>query len=205
MIKTHKCRKCGAELTIDENWSHALKKKHDYICDKCNNDRVCKWQRDNPEKARKKNLISQHKYGTLPMDKNKDCSLYLGVVIAEGVLAEVFDNVKRMPNNNRGFDVVCGNGYRIDIKSGCRCNRGGNGSDHWQFSIKQNRIADHFLLLAFDNRENLNPEHIWLIPGCALNGQMGASIAESRLSKWNEYELNIDRVSQCCDTLRGGI
>ena len=131
---------------------------------------------------------------------NPKCSVYLGVYVAERILADVFNNVERMPNGNTGFDFICGKGYKIDVKSACL----GEKSNHWQFQIRQNTIADYFLLLAFDNRNDLNPVHLWLIPGHVLNHQKGTSIAVSTLDRWSEYELTdkLDKVIKCCNTKR---
>jgi len=43
------CRKCGVILT-DENWYVSDKKKHSYICKKCNYKRTKKWQQNNRDK-----------------------------------------------------------------------------------------------------------------------------------------------------------
>ena len=100
----------------------------------------------------------------LPMNKNRQCSSFLGVHVAERVLEATFENVERMPYGNPGFDFICGAGYKIDVKSSCRRYQK-NGSSSWAFGIDKNCDADYFLCIAFDNREHLNPEHLWLIGG----------------------------------------
>ena len=132
---------------------------------------------------------------------NHNCSIYLGVVVAERVLSEVFKNVERMPQGNKGYDVVCGSGYKIDIKSACHTK---NEHTRWAFKIKRNQVADYFLCLAFDNREDLNPQYVWLIPASVVNHLMGAGISISTLDKWAEYELTdkLDDVISCCDTMK---
>ena len=131
---------------------------------------------------------------------NKNCPIYLGVTIAEQLLAKVFKNVKRMPNCNQGFDIICNQGYKIDIKSSTRSkNRNG-----WIFNINHNKIADYFLYLAFDDRKNLNPLHIWLIPSKEINYLIGLRISESKLDKWSKYELTdkLDKVIGCCNIMK---
>ena len=66
-------------------------------------------------------------------------------------------------------------------------------------------MSDYFLCLAFDNREKLNPEHVWLIPCSVVKDQMGITISESALGRWNEYELinTLDKVIGCCNIQRG--
>jgi hypothetical protein len=107
-----------------------------------------------------------------PMSENKDCSLFLGVHVAERVLSNVFKNVQRMPQNNPGYDFICSKGYKIDVKSASLCKildkKHGSVIWRWNFHIRNNTIADYFLLIAFDDRENLNPMHVWLIKGSEL-------------------------------------
>ena len=136
------------------------------------------------------------------MSDNKDCAAFLGVYVAERVLSHVFKHVQRMPNNNPGYDFICGRGYKIDVKSSC-CYHSKTQADRWAFKIRKNQIAEYFLCLAFDNRESLNPEHIWLIPAENISDHENTSISIMRLDKWSEYELDIDRVSTCCNILRG--
>lgn len=150
--------------------------------------------------------IKQH-YDSSPTSggskTNKTCASYLGCTVAERVLSYVFKDVERMPYNNPGYDFICGKGFRIDVKSTCR-RKHETWSDQWGFGIRYNTIADYFLCIAFDNREDLNPEHIWLIPGSDINDKSNAVISESTLDKWSRYELNkLDNVISCCNILRG--
>lgn len=103
-----------------------------------------------------------------PMAEAKDSASYLGVHISEHVLSNFFDHVKRMPLNNPGYDFICGRGYKIDAKSSC-LQHPGDSVPAWRFSIRKNKIADYFVCLAFDNREDLRPQHIWVIPAAAVN------------------------------------
>jgi len=135
------------------------------------------------------------------MGENTSCSAYLGVHVAERVLSHVFKDVEKMPRNNPGFDFICNRGKKIDVKSSCRRHHEKQ-ADNWLFSIKRNRIADHFLCLAFNNRESLNPEHIWLIPSEDVNHLTGASITVTRLDKWARYEQPLDKIVKCCEAIR---
>lgn len=129
---------------------------------------------------------------------NKNCSQYLGVTIAEKILSKIFNNVNRMVYTNPGYDFICNKDYKIDVKS-----RALN-KNQWCFDIKRNTVADYFLCLAFDNRTDLNPQHLWLIPGEILNDKMSATISISTVDKWSIYELTgkLDDVIICCDTLK---
>lgn len=123
--------------------------------------------------------------------KNKECTMYLGVHVAEQVLCRVFKDVEVMPIGNRGYDFIC-NYKLIDVKS---ATLGKNGS--WAFQIRRNTTADFFLCLAFDNRKDLTPLHIWLLPGEKFNHLRGASICPSTIHKWDEYRLDLKKVSDC--------
>lgn len=142
------------------------------------------------------------KYGKIiSMSENKDCTLYLGVHIAERVLSHIFEDVVRMPNGTPGFDFICKKGFKIDVKSSCLSKKG-----YWQFNIKYNKIADYFLLLAFDNREYLNPEHIWLIKRSDLSnkGKILINNAEYSLLYYIKYEQidKLEILKDCCNILR---
>ena len=150
-------------------------------------------------------LVTQRKYryahGAKPASENKQCPIFLGVHVAERVLSKVFKNVEQMPYGHKGFDFRCNKGKQIDVKSSCAQTRD-NQSDRWGFQIRRNQIADYFLCLAFDNREDLNPLHIWLIPGHIINHVTRTSISESTLSKWDEYKLDINKVAACWDSMK---
>ena len=184
----YNCRRCGTPLVIGENITQYMVDHYEYLC------RACK---------RKQNREYDHRSGHCqPMSENKTCSSFLGVCVAEYVLSHVFKNVQRMPINNHGYDFICGHGYKIDVKAACRYHWK-NKADSWSFHIDKNQVAEHFLLLAFDNREDLNPEHAWLIPSSDINDHVSTSIAETRLDRWGAYKLDIDRVTTCCNVIRG--
>ena len=195
------CKKCGVELT-DENWYPSQQKTRDYICKSCDSKRQSKrykqWRAANPERAREKSERNTRKRGHQPFNKNKKCPSYLGVHVAERVLSHVFKNVQRMPMNNPGYDIICNHNKLIDIKSSCK----GKNRNRWSFTIKHNATADYFLCLAFDDREDLNPLYVWLIPGKKINHLTGASISLSTIHKWDEYRLDITKIMLCCDTIR---
>lgn len=133
------------------------------------------------------------------MVTNKNCPTHLGCYIAEQVLTKTFKNVKIMPHNNHGFDVICDKDYKIDIKSAAT----GDKRSSWMFTLDQNKIADYFLCIAFDNRDDLNIEHLWLILGKDVNYRITISISKSTLSKWFKYEQPLDEVIACCNEMKG--
>jgi hypothetical protein len=134
----------------------------------------------------------------LGCENNKDCPTWLGNK-AEIVLMSMFKKVEKMPTMNPGFDFLCGKGYKIDAKSACLTK---NRANSWIFRIRYNKIADFFLCLAFDNRKDLNPLHIWLIPRDKVSHLSCLQISETTLSKWIDYEKPCDKVLSCCDTLK---
>lgn len=150
--------------------------------------------------------IKQH-YDSLPTSggskTNKACASYLGCTVSEQVLSHIFKNVKKMPYGNPGYDFICGKEFKIDVKSTCRRKHEG-WSDQWGFGIRYNTTADYFLCIAFDNRKDLNPEHIWLIPGSYINNKSNAVISESTIDKWSKYELDrLNDIIICCNIMKG--
>jgi hypothetical protein len=141
--------------------------------------------------------IHRRKYAPMPMNINKRCTLFLGVHVAEQVLSNVFKHVERMPIHNPGFDFVCNKGKKIDVKSSCI-----NKDGRWKFKIKQNQIPDFFLAIAFDNRNKLNPMYMWLIPKDVVCHRHAVSVAPSTVGKWDEYQLDIEKVITCCKEMR---
>ncbi len=157
----------------------------------------------------KEEIIKQHKdrrhrIGECrPMEENKECPHFLGIHIAENILQNLFSDIKRMPVTNKGYDLLCKQGFKIDVKSSCRHHRGGT-VDAWSFVINYNQIADYFLCLAFDNRDSLKPEHLWLIPGKDVSHLHTVLISDRAisLSKWEDYEKPLDEVDKHCKRMR---
>ena len=157
------------------------------------NARVRVWEDANPDKVKASRTKHNRKNGHLPMSENKECSQYLGIHKAERLLKHFFDDVEVMPYGHPGYDFVCKNGKKIDVKSSCTRKT----TTRWSFIIDKNTIADYFWCVAFDNREDLNILHIWMLPGDKFNHLTTASISESTLYKWSEYEKPIDEAIIC--------
>lgn len=139
-----------------------------------------------------------------PMEEAKESSAYLGVHVAERALSIFFDHIERMPYGNPGYDFICGKGFKIDVKSSCKyLDNTVNG--YWQFTTKCNSVADYFLCLAFDDRNGLNPMHVWLIPSDLVSNKRAVYIwdSERSLLKWRKYERPLDKVVVGCNILRG--
>jgi len=156
------------------------------------------------------NYLRHEKGVCTPHNKNKDCAQYLGIYIAERILSNIFEDVIRMAINNKGYDFICKKGYKIDVKSVCFSNK--EIKDNWHFTIAGNKFTDYFLLLAFDNRKDLNPLHIWLIKGDEIINRGKLSDKQTfkvqnnihLLSKLKKYEQTnkLDKLKECCNTLR---
>ena len=136
----------------------------------------------------------------LPPEK---CSLFQGL-LAEHIVKCMFNNAKRMPIQNGGFDYLIEE-KRIDVKSSSlRYEKSGT---RWQVNINHNEKADEFLVVALNNRTDLRPMHIWLIPGKLVNHLKGLSITNSAkaLHRWAIYEIvgkKFDVVCDECEVLR---
>lgn len=190
------CRVCGVVLNKD-NWYPSFQKKNSRVCKKCERERLCLWRKANPDKVKAEHTRYNRKRGQRPMNENKECSTFLGVHIAERVLGHVFKDVEVMPYGNHGYDFICNHGKIIDVKSACKCK-----NISWAFHIGRNMIPDYFLCLAFDNREDLNPLHVWLLTGSKFNHLVSTTIRPSTIHKWDEYKLDIAKIATCCEAMR---
>lgn len=150
------------------------------------------------DKQKHKQNEQENKRTHGPMSKNRDCPNYLGIHIAEKLVAKYFKNPFRMPWSNPGYDFICSNGFKIDVKSAILT----TSKNRWLFLINKNKIADYFLCLAYDNRNDLNLLHVWLFPGPDINNKRILSSIPSTISKWFQYEKPIGDMKGCCDTLK---
>ena len=90
----------------------------------------------------------------------------------------------------------------IDVKASC-IHTDKYKNIYWRFFIKKNLIPDYFLFLAFDNRVNLTPLYMWLLPSEKVNFLTNTVISKTMINKWDEYKLEIDKVISCCNILKG--
>jgi hypothetical protein len=203
MILKH-CNGCGKDKPLSDFTFHKTGKevgKPVSRCKECCNKTTARWTKNHPDNKRINARNSSYKKGIRPASENKSCSLYLGCIVAETVLSHEFPGFKRMPPKNSGYDYECPKGFKIDIKSACR-RHPKDACDKWVFYIGKNKIADYFLLLAFDSREKLNPEYVWLVPGNVVNDKGNVTISITNLYKWMQYERPLDNVVKCCNRLK---
>lgn len=103
----------------------------------------------------------------LPMEENTYCAHYLGTIVAERqygrvILPEMFGGIeKEMPYGNPSYDFLVKGNIKVDVKSCCL--REMKGWVGWEPHVRHNNATDYFLILAFDDRENLNLVYVWLI------------------------------------------
>lgn len=174
-ITFKRCNQCKKTLPTTEFYPH----NRDVLRSEC---KAC--SKKHPERTSYKDL--------------KSCSTYLGVHVAERVLANVFKDVNRMPLNYPGYDFICNHGKKIDVKSSCKTKT----KQRWEFNTNKNTTADYFLCIAFDNRRSLTPLHLWLIPGKIINHQTKSTISLKTIHKWDAYTIDISKTIECCDAIK---
>lgn len=200
------CPRCG-QIKPTDAFSIHHKGKYTGLpfswCKMCSRSATKRWEQANPDH----HIEYRQRVGiTRPLENAKDCSTYLGVYVAERALSRFFDNIQRAPRCTPGYDFICGKGFKIDVKGACQI-RHSSGYPCWYFNIKQNKVADYFLCLAFDTREDLNPVHVWLIPGTDINCRTGLYIfaGPRSIARWKKYERPLDKVNTCCEEMRSPI
>jgi len=183
-----RCPKCGELKELSQFNKHKNRKDaHQSLCRDC---------------CHKAGIIRIREVrGSIPMSENKECPSYLGVAIAERLVRHLFTDVVTMPNGNSGYDFVCNHDKKIDVKSACTT-MNNKRYPYWVFNIRNNQVADYFLLLAFDSRENLTPLHQWLIPGNVLNHLIGTTISPSTIHKWDKFSQPIKAAQICCNAMK---
>ena len=217
-IETKTCYKCGETKPLDE--FHKNKSKKDgrgTECKNCKKELATKYHQEHREeekeyfgeyyqkhKERIKKRVKERekqKRGCHTMYKNKSCAQYLGVVIAERLCKHLFKDVEMMPHGFPGYDIVCNRGKKINVKAAC-ITLTPSKNPRWQFKINCNTTADFFICVAFDNRTDLNPLHLWMIPGSEINKKGNTSISPPTIHKWDEWKMEINDAQICCTEMK---
>ena len=205
------CSKCGISKSLDDFYRDKRAKDNKQSqCKECMSKKNKKYrQKHRSEKSEyDKKYYLKHKdevrqrTGQVSMYENKLCSSYLGVVVAERLCRHLFKDVEVMPYGNTGFDIICNKGMKIDVKSKCTDYTNKSKIPRWKFTINYNIVADYFIFVAFDNRIDLNPLHMWMIPGKEINHRASKSIALSRIHKWDKWKRDINDAQLCCAELK---
>lgn len=215
MNPTKTCIRCGIMKTVIEFTND--KSENDGKCVYCkmcikekyqdNREKIAKRRKiiyENGGRQKRKNYYEnggRQKQGHVSMYENKSCSSYLGVVIGERLCRFLFKDVETMPYGSPGYDIICNKGKKINIKTKCIVLK--QEKIRWIFSIRQNKIADYFILIAFDNVKDLNPLYMWMIPGYEVNNQISVSISLSMIHKWDKWKMNINDAQLCCTEMKG--
>ena len=144
-----------------------------------------------------------------PMSENVECTTYFGIWIAENYIFKTFEDADKAPYGTIGYDWICNKGMKIQCKARCL-----DSSNRWNYNIANrkgdyNTIADYFIISAWDNRESLNPLHVWvfhrddIIRGKPFLMRLSISISntENGLEEFKEFEVTnrLDKLKQLCN------
>ena len=154
-----------------------------------------------------------------PMQDNPDCSAWFGSFIAENYIIGTFEDPVKMPYGNPGYDWICKQGQKIDSKARCLEYKG-IGWSGWKFLIKYNNIADYFILSAWDNRDSLNPLHVWIFHkndmvrkgrGCCSGrvkfwkrDMFSITNTPEKLKEFAQFEVTgrLEKLKEICDRIK---
>jgi hypothetical protein len=139
-----------------------------------------------------------------PIKENRRDARFLGTYIAENGIAKIYEGSQRMAYYNRGYDILCPKGYKIDVKATVL-----NQYNIFNFTINKNKIADYFALVVFNNIIELVPIHMWIIKsdenidGRIINKLTKLTIPNEpkHLSKYGKYEKldKLDVLKNLCE------
>ncbi len=159
---THICKHCNKEFTkVGGYKTHGI---YGFVCDECRR----KYKNNN------KRLNNYKRGRQKPMTDNPSCSAYRGCYRAENFVFDYYGIDQIMPYGHHGYDCVY-NGSKLEIKSSTPYIRGKG--RNWQFAIRENKIADIFVLVAYDDKSSTIPSHIWELPASLVNNKQCLSIA----------------------------
>jgi hypothetical protein len=97
---------------------------------------------------------------TNPYKENRTDNRFLGVYIGENAIHKIYEGSERKKLNNKGYDIICQKGYKIDVKTTILSQY-----NTYVFDISKNKTADYFVMIGFNNIIDLKPLHIWIIRG----------------------------------------
>ena len=211
MNSTKTCSKCSETKPLNEFYNKKSSKDGKMShCKECDHKKCKKYREEHEEEKSEYDKIwyqnhkdeIRQKAGNQSMYENKLCAQYLGIVIAERLVRHLFKDVEMMPNGFPGYDIICNKGKKINVKAGC-VTLANKKNPCWIFGINLNKVADFFILVAFDNRTDLNPIHLWMIPGNEINDhKTNISISLSRIHKWDKWKRDINDAQICCAEMK---
>lgn len=145
----------------------------------------------------------------LPMCESKDSnwSVYFGNFIVENYIIKTFEYPVKMPPNNPGFDWICKKGQKIQCKA--RCLKYDGKWSGWHFTINFNKMADYFILSAWDSKDSLVPLHVWIfhkddiVRGIKFWRRETFSISNTpeKLKEFEKYEVTdrLEKLKELCN------
>lgn len=124
---------------------------------------------------------NHQKRGILPTKDSPESPLYFGEYIEKKYVSSIFEDVKpfEYPKNKYGrildvhkpYDWICKNGYKIKHVSSCirtdssHKHRNGTPIPYYSFLLRKNPVPDYWIISGWDNRDNLEPQYVWIING----------------------------------------
>ena len=175
-----------SEFYIRSKYNQTLRSE----CKKCSNMSSKRWYDSNKDYVKELTDNRRWENGGTPMDKNIECTMYLGVHIAENLWNVILTDSVLMNPANPGYDILFNDNIKIDIKASVL--RIDDEYPCWSFNIQYNKIPDFFGLTAFDNRDNLNIQYMWLIPGYKINDKYRIRIYPKKINNWKKYLIISD-------------
>jgi hypothetical protein len=116
-----------------------------------------------------------------PMEDTPDCPEYFGICIGEKYVSQVFEDSKPVPYGTPGYDWEW-NDLKVQHKARCLNTLGV--PRYWRFTrLDYNKIAQKFVISGWDNRNTLNPKHIWIFDK--------DEIMSDGLPFWNRHDFKI--------------
>ena len=221
--KTKTCSECHETKSLDEFYKQKKgkygKKTHCKDCDKKQSRKyrqthkkeikeksIKDWEEHREYKLKQKRKYYENggreKQGSKSMYEDKSSAQWLGIVIGERLCRHLFKDVEVMPYGFPGYDFICNKGMKINIKTACVTFSNGK-YPSWSFTIDHNTVADYFICVAFDNRTDLNPLHIWMIPGKDVNHKKTHAIRTTTIHKWDVWKRDINDAQLCCNKIKG--
>lgn len=138
-----------------------------------------------------------------PIKENRIDTRFLGIYIAENGINKIYEGSERMQINNKGYDIICPKGYKIDVKATVL-----NRYNLFNFAINKNKIADYFVLVGFNNIIELKPLHIWVVKsddniyGCQIKELNKIAILNEpkHIYRYKKYERldKLDMLKNIC-------
>lgn len=204
-----KCSVCGILKPLDEFHKHKTTKDGKRSkCKECRNEDIKDRYHNRGDKEAMKdqyhNRNGRERRGHISMYKNKLCASYLGVAVNECLIKHLYPDAVMTGYGFPGYDFECNRGKKVNAKGSTAHNRESKKSNtvFWVFGIRNNKLCDHFLCVAYDNVKSPTPLHIWMIPASEVNDNGSISISASTIHKWDEWKIDINEAQACCTEMK---